>query len=658
MTISTTASSVTIGGNGATTAFNFPFIAGAASNVVVTYTDANSNATTLLQGSQYTLAINPAAAGQIWGVGGTVTYPLSGSPIAAGSYLTIQRIVPFTQLTSISNQGDFYPQAVERAFDTLEMQIQQGQFQTGRALLFNIADQGPFGTLPISSVRAGKILGFDSSGNPGAYTQLPFGSVSSAMAPVVLASTIALAQSLLGIVTSAAPVVANIAALRANVLPFQTIVVSGYHAGADGGEGVFWYNASDITSTDNGGTIIVDGSGRRWYRETGSLALSVKWFGATGNGTTDDTTAINAALAIGGPIWVPAGTYKTTDSLVVSVSGTHVSGAGEGATVIAPSSTTSDVWLVSNSIGMEFCSIRNFTIAPSAVQTAGAAIHQSGLANIIQYSGIRITRGYIGFFIETTTGVVARISDFYIQSCTSVGILLGSSTGLVQDAFISNGNISTCFVGIQFINVSGAYLSKIDVVEATTAGIAIQPPSGLEAFALFFDQVLADTTTAGAGWAIGGAGKCVNIICTNCWAAASASNGITISTPTLNGFTWSAGHIRNNANHGILISGGCTAVSINGGTQIFNNGYSSPGTYNGISVAGGQTYFQIVGVMAGTGGLDQEAGGVNAQNYGIAVAAGASNVYVISNNVCVGNLTAGVYDGGTGSNKFVGNNVP
>lgn len=132
LTISTSASASTLGGNGVTTIFNFNFIAGIASNVQVIYTNA-SGTQTVLTPSQYTLILNNAApAGSLWGVGGTVTYPTSGPAIASGTSLTIQRIVPLTQLVTISNQGDFYPQVVERALDILCLEIQQVSARTGQ----------------------------------------------------------------------------------------------------------------------------------------------------------------------------------------------------------------------------------------------------------------------------------------------------------------------------------------------------------------------------------------------------------------------------------------------------------------------------------------------------------------------------------------------
>lgn len=131
MTISTTAAQTTLAGNGSTMNFTFNFVVDSVSDIEVIFTNSSGVQTTLLP-SQYTVAINPTAIGSLWGVGGFVTYPLLGSPIAAGTSLTIQRVIPLEQTTSISNQGDFFPQDVESALDTTVMQLQQVSARTGQ----------------------------------------------------------------------------------------------------------------------------------------------------------------------------------------------------------------------------------------------------------------------------------------------------------------------------------------------------------------------------------------------------------------------------------------------------------------------------------------------------------------------------------------------
>ncbi len=130
MTISSSQASETFIGNGAINTFDFTFVGDAASYISVTLTAAGTTVT--LDPSQYTVVLNAPATGQLWGVGGTLTYPLVGSPIANGDSITITRTLPLTQTTSISNQGAFYPQVTERALDILEMQLQQINQRTGQ----------------------------------------------------------------------------------------------------------------------------------------------------------------------------------------------------------------------------------------------------------------------------------------------------------------------------------------------------------------------------------------------------------------------------------------------------------------------------------------------------------------------------------------------
>ncbi|MDR3555918.1 MAG: hypothetical protein P4L55_14265 [Syntrophobacteraceae bacterium] len=127
--LTTSQSYVTYQGNGATAQFPYSFPVARAAYLQVSITDNNVSppATAVLSSSQYSVtgigngipgAANPTP-------GGVVTYPLSGSVLPAGWTITIQRVVPYQQNTSLENQGGFYPQVVEAALDNLTMQTQQ-----------------------------------------------------------------------------------------------------------------------------------------------------------------------------------------------------------------------------------------------------------------------------------------------------------------------------------------------------------------------------------------------------------------------------------------------------------------------------------------------------------------------------------------------------
>ena len=76
-------------------------------------------------------------------------------------------------------------------------------------------------------------------------------------------------------------------------------------------------------------------------------------FGAVGDGVTDDTTAIQAAidsLTSGGTILLPQGTYLISSALTVSVSALTIIGVGIDATTIKTNSTTEDIFTIGDGI--------------------------------------------------------------------------------------------------------------------------------------------------------------------------------------------------------------------------------------------------------------------------------------------------------------------
>jgi hypothetical protein len=202
MTIATTTNKVIWQGNGATSVFSYSFLIPAPPEAVVTltYTTA-AGAQTVIGAGQYTITGLGNAAG------GTVTYTNGGSPIPAGSTLTLQRIMPYVQDTSLTNQGGLWPSAIEQGgLDILEMQIQQLAEQISRAVLLNPASQGLSGVLPPASLATNQYLITDAYGN------ITLGSgvsnsavVSSVMRAIVSASSTAAAALALGVVQIVTP---------------------------------------------------------------------------------------------------------------------------------------------------------------------------------------------------------------------------------------------------------------------------------------------------------------------------------------------------------------------------------------------------------------------------------------------------------------------
>ena len=97
--------------------------------------------------------------------------------------------------------------------------------------------------------------------------------------------------------------------------PANTVWASGYHTKNDGafGSHIFRLKGVKTTETDNGGTVIIAtiGSVDYVYELQFDGDVNVKWFGAKGNGITDDTQAF--IKASGG--YVPSGNYKVTSTV-------------------------------------------------------------------------------------------------------------------------------------------------------------------------------------------------------------------------------------------------------------------------------------------------------------------------------------------------------
>ena len=198
MTVNTIESLITYQGNGSTTAWTFPFSYVDADTIFVSVTD-SLGTVTQIPTTQYSIVLNPPIDPNPTGIGGVVNYPLTGSPLAVGSFITISRELEAVQQVSLSNQSIIYPPMVEREFDYLTMLRQQGVDTTLRA--FRVGAQDPVPKLvPPVALRKNQWAFFDPNGDL-IGASVPDGNVpiSAAMQPVVGAGTTALARDLMGV---------------------------------------------------------------------------------------------------------------------------------------------------------------------------------------------------------------------------------------------------------------------------------------------------------------------------------------------------------------------------------------------------------------------------------------------------------------------------
>jgi hypothetical protein len=102
----------------------------------------------------------------------------------------------------------------------------------------------------------------------------------------------------------------SIAALGAlNVGVYKRAFVNGYYAAGDGGGGPYFYSSGTAQSSANGGTIIAAAGGVGCWILEQKGPISVKQFGAKGDGVNDDAPPIQACVTAVADTWIPDGTY-------------------------------------------------------------------------------------------------------------------------------------------------------------------------------------------------------------------------------------------------------------------------------------------------------------------------------------------------------------
>jgi hypothetical protein len=160
---------------GSGTAATFPFtfkVFEAADLEVVTLNLTTFALATLALTTDYTVALN---ADQDSSPGGSIT--LTAGNLATGMTLTLTTDIAQLQGLDLTNGGAFYPDVVNAALDLLTILVQQLAVQTGNSLQAPLVDGSAAMTLPPAAERAGKLLMFDSNGNPTLASVAPGGTI-------------------------------------------------------------------------------------------------------------------------------------------------------------------------------------------------------------------------------------------------------------------------------------------------------------------------------------------------------------------------------------------------------------------------------------------------------------------------------------------------
>lgn len=352
MTLSTEQSSQTYSGNGVTSTFSVPFPVFDSSHLVVTEINASGNERTLVKDTDYTLSNTTAYQGWIVNLIEPVINYGAARSLPSGYSIRLDRQPPFTQDTDLRNAGKFDAETVEKRFDYLTMLNQRLRDKCDYLL-------ARIGTIVTQSVQAFRLMGATSG-----YTDLK-----------------------------------TDAAAGAGTVNFPA---------ASGTEQVVYQSwMQRLWSGVMRYTAPFTGAIERYLLGRIGETVSIKDFGATGDGVADDTASLalarSYAASASTPVEIqfPAGTYKFSASPNWAIPNLTIRAMGR---VVLSFTGTGNAW-VFDSPASNLYNIRmlgDFYITGSASATNGLYVrgchHSEFQASIWNVSSAGI---YVQFAIET-----------------------------------------------------------------------------------------------------------------------------------------------------------------------------------------------------------------------------------------------------------------
>jgi len=236
--------------------------------------------------------------------------------------------------------------------------------------------------------------------------------------------------------------------------------------------------ALSLGGTDGAYKSSATGAAARSLQSKLTEFVSVKDFGAKGDGITDDTGAIVSALTAvpsgGGNVLFPAGTYLISQSIAIPQSNILLQGSGPTGSVIQNSSSTGGIFTMA--LGIVTVSFVNLglTASTSSSGTAVSMVTGSGSSFIScavtkHRTGVAVTNSSSGLFLLNTSITTDNNASSFCLSLTqtSTASMYGGSMSCGASTVVGGTCVSLPGGTGSFISIGTTYFGPLGV---TTSG--------------------------------------------------------------------------------------------------------------------------------------------------------------------------------------------
>lgn len=346
------------------------------------------------------------------------------------------------------------------------------------------------------------------------------------------------------------------------------------------------------------GSFLAAGAGAvpRSYLERGREHLSVKDFGAAGDGVADATAALQAALAAlpaaGGRLYLPAGRYRVTAPLVLDKPGV-VFGDGP-ASVIVTTAAAGDVL----TLAAANAQVRDLAFAAGVPRTAGAYLRIT--AGDTRLERFAMTGAHTGVVIAAGATCVAVEDGVFADGTAASGVAVHVENGgrVVLSGLVVT-NAAAISTGI-WLQAAGQVLIERCRIRTCSYGLTVAPAAGQACEDVWVSACLIEACATNAVRLLANGGPVWRALLRGCRVAGAGANGISVATSGGAAVHWlrlEHCFVTGHGGNGLVLSdAGVIQTAVVGGSYALNG-------HAGIALLGGASTVEVSGAHIGQNSL-------------------------------------------------------